>query len=138
MNNFVPEYVEMICERVTWKTWKGTESNFPRGSTELVLWLHAEGSNSDQFPSDQFPSFPVSQFSSDQWTVDSFGNNNKHGDTLKRILPLGAPTLRLFPTPRLLDLGPGKHPPHDTSITRKKNTFEYDRIAHLPWANLFS
>ena len=29
------------------KTWKGTKSNFPRGSTELVLWLHAEGSNSD-------------------------------------------------------------------------------------------
>ena len=23
------------------------KSNFPRGSTELVLWLHAESSNSD-------------------------------------------------------------------------------------------
>ena len=66
MNRIVPENVEMVCERATWKTWKGTESNFPRGSTELVLWLHAEGSNSDQFPSDQFPSFPVFQ-----WSVNS-------------------------------------------------------------------
>ena len=47
MNETVPKNVEMVCERATWKTWKGTKSNFPRGSTELVLWLHAEGSNSD-------------------------------------------------------------------------------------------
>ena len=47
MNHIVPDNVEMVRERATWKTWKRTKSNYPRGSTELVLWLHAEGSNSD-------------------------------------------------------------------------------------------
>ena len=47
MNHIVPENVEMVCERATWKTCKGTKSNFLRGSTELVLWLHAESSDSD-------------------------------------------------------------------------------------------
>ena len=47
MNRIVPENVEMVCERATWKTWKGTKSHYPRGSTEIVLWLYAESSNSD-------------------------------------------------------------------------------------------